>query len=147
MKLPLTAESKMKLVKYLKKGGDWDMPDSSHYYKKDLYDRLLGLLDDKDQKIEKIEKIEMTYLLTKDTNKGWVLKEDTAKCFKSPPIYGVVDSCLERPNLSSYKPFSLFDGHLWWVFYRDEHDINWIHFVQVTLPVEGTVPPSWKMKY
>ncbi len=141
MELPLTAESKMKLVEYLKKGGDWDIPDRSPYYKKDFYEMLLGFLDDDDPKIE------MTDLFTKDTKEGWVLTKDTAKCFKRPPIYGVVDSCLKRPNLSSYKPFSLFDGHLWWVFYRDENEFNWIHFVQVTLPVEGTVPPSWKMKY
>jgi hypothetical protein len=144
MVLPLNGESKKKLVEYLKKGGDWEIPDISPYYKKDFYDRLLGLLDDDDSKIE------MTDLFTKETKEVWVLKEDTAKCFRSfrkYPIYGVVDSCLERPNLFSYKPFSLFDGHLWWVFYRDEGDPNWIHFVQVTLPVEGTVPPSWKMKY
>ena len=137
LSLPLNNGDKDALKDYLEKGGDRGNEDTVSFYNEAFYKGLLDLLSSDD-------KIEMNDLFIQEPNGQWKLKDSAKQWFKQPVIYGVFDSRCKRPSLKVTMPFSLFDGYLWWVFYRESGDLIWIKKVLVTVPVRGTVPHSWQ---
>lgn len=138
--LPLNSKSKLRLIEYLKRDGDWQKdPNSPSFYQKDFYAKIILLLEKSDD-----EKIKMSNLCKKNEKRLWVVIESNRSLFKlKHPIFGVFNSSLDRNNISSYKPFSLYDGNLWWVFYPYENDLNSIQYVRVTVPISGSVKRMW----
>lgn len=137
LSLPLNNGDKDALKEYLKKGGDRENPDPVDFYDETFYTGLLNHLSDDD-------KIEMLDLFYRDSKGQWRLKESVKQWFKQSAVYGVYDSRCKRPSLKTTRPFSLFDGHFWWVFYRKSGDSKWLRKVLVTVPVRGAVPHSWQ---
>jgi len=137
LSIPLSEVDRNALNDYLKKGGDRENEDTVSFYNEAFYKGLLDLLSNG-------EKIEMIDLFYRDSKGQWRLKESVKQWFKRPAVYGVYDSRCKRPSLKTTRPFSLFDGHFWWVFYRKSGDSKWIREVLVTVPVKGVVPHSWQ---
>jgi len=129
--LPLSESDKEALNKYLKNGGDREAAGPVGFYNDAFYSGILGILSDDD-------KIEMNDLFVQ-VNGVYKMKDSVKKWFSKGPIYGVVDTREKRPSLKSTRPFSLFDGYLWWVFYRENGDLIWIKKVLVTVPIRGKI--------
>jgi hypothetical protein len=135
--LPLSEVDRNALNDYLKKGGDRENEDTVTFYSETFYKGVLDLLSNDD-------KIEMDDLFVHEPSGQWKLKDAVKQWFKRPAVYGVYDSRCKRPSLKTTRPFSLFDGHFWWVFYRESGDSKWLRKVLVTVPVSGAVPHSWQ---
>lgn len=132
--LPLCATDKGSLKKYLRKGGDKARSERDWvgFYDEAFYSGLLDLLSGDD-------KVEMNDLFDEKPNGDYKLKDSVKKWFKEPAIYGIIDSREKRPAVKSYRPFSLYDGHYFWVFYRSKDKMTWIIKVLITVPLEGRI--------
>lgn len=119
-------ESKISGLKsYLTKGGDRSSPDIILWYSEKFYSSLLGLLKNTDN-------LDVSDFFAFVNNKP-KLKENLKKWFKDAVFFGLIDSRAQSIDLTSNMPFCLFDGNLWWVFYRDE--INRINKLTITVPI------------
>lgn len=129
--LPLSEADKTELDDFLKRGGDREIVGPVGFYNEDFYSGIIGILSDD-------EKIEMNDLFVQE-NGVYKMKDSLKNWFSMGPIYGVVDTREKRPSVSSTRPFSLFDGHLWWVFYREKEEPDWIKKVLVTVPIKEKI--------
>jgi hypothetical protein len=104
IKLPLNAESREKLLKFLKAGGDAnnvglnivDPQAEAHY------SALLAALADPNN-------LALENLTSRQTFKRW---------FPKPPIRQVVDAREEAPAI--LEPVAVSDGKYWWIFYQHQ---------------------------
>ena len=125
--LPLSESDKKALDDFLKSGGDREIIGPVGYYDEFFYSGIIGILSDD-------EKIEMNDLFVQ-VDGVYKMNDSVKNWFSKGPIYGVVDTREKRPSVKSTRPFSLCDGNLWWVFYREDGDSNWIKKVLVTVPI------------
>ncbi len=129
--LPLNETDKKALDDFLKSGGDREIVGPVGFYSEVFYSGIIGILSDD-------EKIEMDDLFVQ-VDGVYKMKDSVKNWFSKGPIYGVVDSRKKRPSVKSSRPFSLFDGNLWWVFYREEGEPTWIKKVLVTVPITENI--------
>jgi len=129
--LPLSAGDRKTLDDFLKRGGDREVTGPIGFYDESFYSGLLGILSDDD-------KVEMNDLFIR-VNGVYEMKDSVKKWFSKGPIYGVIDTREKRPSVKSTRPFSLFDGNLWWVFYREDNDLVWLKKVLVTVPLQKKI--------
>jgi hypothetical protein len=122
--IPLNEEIKKELKNYIRTGGDTrnSGPVAFFLTNETFYSGLLDLLSRKDKKIE----IENFF----SKEKG--IYKIAYKGFQAPIIYDIIDATMETPNEGSFGPLAVSDGHLFWVFYRDEN--NNITELMVTVP-------------
>lgn len=122
--LPLNEENKQKLMDYIKEGGDTRNTGPVAFFltNEPFYSNLLELLSRKDKEI----KIEDFF----SKEKG--IYKITYKGFQTPIIYDIIDATRETPNEGNLGPLSVSDGHLMWIFYRDEK--NNITGLMLTVP-------------
>jgi len=122
--LPLNENIKTGLTNYLKAGGDTRNPGPVDFFlaNKTFYSGLLDLLSRQDKKIE-IEDI-----FSKE--KG--IYKIAYKGFQAPIIYDLIDASRETPDEGSFGPLAVSDGHLLWIFSRDEN--NNITGLMLTVP-------------
>jgi len=113
------------LKSYLEKGGDKSSPDTILWYSEKFYSSLLDFLNDTDN-------LDVSDFFTFENNKPY-LKPAMKKWFKETIFFGLIDSRAKSINLTSSMPFCLFDGNLWWAFYRDK--VNRIDRVLITVPI------------
>lgn len=113
------------LKSYLMKGGDRSFPDIILWYSEKFYSGLLNFLKDTDH-------LDVSDFFAFVNNKP-KLKESLKIWFKDAIFFGLIDSRAQSIDLTSNMPFCLFDGNLWWVFYRDK--INRINKLTITVPI------------
>ncbi|MGD2091031.1 MAG: hypothetical protein PVH61_32955 [Candidatus Aminicenantes bacterium] len=127
--IPLNEEIKKDLETYIRAGGDTrnSGPVAFFLTNKTFYSGLIDLLSGEDRKI----KIEDLFL--KDNG----IYKIAYKGFQPPIIYDVIDARRETPNEGEGGPFAVSDGHLIWIFYRDEH--NNITELVLTVPFRDKI--------
>jgi hypothetical protein len=122
---PLNEDKISGLKSYLEKGGDKSSPDIILWYSEKFYSSLLGFLNNTGN-------LDVSDFFAFENNKP-VLKQAMKKWFRDAIFFGLIDSRGKNMDLTSNMPFCLFDGNLWWVFYRDK--INRIDRVLITVPI------------
>ena len=132
--LPLTQETRNRLLRYIKSGGDIMHTDPAPYYNEHetSYTQLLDFLSSKD-------KISVGDLFT-NTRGIYSIKPNADRWFKGPVVSNIIDATQKRPaRQKSTGPLAISDGNLWWIFYRGHKDQ--IGLLLVTAPVNGQITP------
>ena len=122
--LPLNESDQRNLKKYIRAGGDIRETGPVDFYieNKTFYTGLLQLFSEEDKKIKIKDFFSMEEGIYKITYKG----------FQGPIVYDIIDATREKPTERGFGPLALSDGHLWWIFYRNQDNI--ITGLVVTLP-------------
>ena len=114
--LPLNDETKEALKNYLKSGGDTRKTGPVDFYIKNerFYTGLLDLLSVNDRPIKVADLFSQVNGIYKIAYSG----------FQNPVFYDIIDATRETPAAEeSFGPLAVSDGHLWWIFSRDNHNI------------------------
>ena len=106
--LPLTVESRERVVKFLRAGGDTDRlgQDIADPEAETRYALLLDLLGDP-------RNLSLADLTEKQTYKAW---------FQGPVIRQVIDAREEAPP--AIDPIAVTDGKYWWVFFQRHKELK-----------------------
>ena len=122
--LPLNEGDQENLEDYIRDSGDTTGTASAAFYieNKAFYTALLELLSRDDKKIKIQDFFSEEEGIYKIAYKG----------FRKPIVYDIIDATRDTPTEGSFGPLAVSDGHLWWIFYRDND--NTIISLVVTLP-------------
>jgi len=117
IKLPLGADSRDKLLKFLKAGGDVNNIGVNIVdpQTESRYAELLAALADPN-------KLALEDLTSKQTFRKW---------FPKPPIRQVVDAREEGPP--AVEPLAVTDGRYWWIFYQHQRRLTELLVVKAVL--------------
>lgn len=113
--VPLNDNTRDALEKYIKAGGDKNKTGPIEFYliNKTFYKTLLTHFSRLDKKAN------VQDFFSK--NKG--LYRLNYQGFQEPIIYDIIDATQKRPaSEKNFSPLAVSDGHLVWIFYRDEND-------------------------
>lgn len=127
-KLPLNIEDKKALIMYLQRGGDRGQPDIVLPGAKSFYQSLLSFLSTGDS-------VKLHDLFADSPTGQREFTDSARKWFRGRPVYTVIDSRLNRPNMRASRPFALHDGNFWWIFYRSKDNAKRLESVMVTVPL------------
>lgn len=132
--IPLSSDDDIKILSYLKRGGDKSRSESDlvSYYDEKKYRGIINYLS-------REKEMMMDDFFFKDKKGKYQLKEILHQWFRKIIRWGVIDSCEPRPSMKSSRPFSLYDGYFFWVFYRDKDNIKKVTNMLITLPWKGNI--------
>lgn len=113
--LPLDEKTRNELKNYIRSGGDKNKtgPIGFYLHKKESYEKLIDFLSRK-------KEFQVSDIFTK--MKGlYEVNPRVSKWFKGPVVLSIIDATEKRPlSEKNFSPLAVSDGHLWWIFYRNE---------------------------
>jgi hypothetical protein len=114
IRLPLTAESRERLAKFFRAGGDTDRI-GREIADPEADTRYAPLLD----RLSDPRHLALADLTGKDTYKGW---------FRGPAVRQVIDAREESPP--TIDPVAMTDGKYWWVFFHRRRQLTELLVIQ-----------------
>ncbi len=122
--LPLNESDQQDLKEFIRAGGDIRETDPADFYleNKTFYTGLLEHFSGEDKKIKILDFFSKEKGIYKIAYEG----------FREPIVYDIIDATREKPTEGGFGPLAVSDGHLWWIFYRNQDNI--ITSLVVTLP-------------